>query len=63
MPKNQLTSYSDNIVLHRYRKSKRDVEVLRVTLIEERQRIQAQISNLQEQMSDITNELAKTSSK
>ena len=49
-----------NPVLHRYRKTKRDVVILRESLIEERQRLQKQVNKIQEQMAEITNELKKT---
>jgi hypothetical protein len=49
-----------NPVLYRYRQTKRDVVILRESLIEERQRLQKQVSKLQEQMAEITNELSKT---
>lgn len=48
-----------NPVLYRYRKTQRDVEILRIALIEERQRLQQQVSKLQEQMAEITQELSK----
>lgn len=49
-----------NPVLYRYRQTKRDVVILRESLIEERQRLQKQVTKLQEQMAEITNELSKT---
>jgi len=49
-----------NPVLYRYRQTKRDVVILRESLIEERQRLQKQVTKLQEQMAEITNELNKT---
>ncbi len=49
-----------NPVLYRYRKTKRDVVILRESLIEERQRLQKQVTKIQEQMAEITNELNKT---
>ena len=52
-PKNELV----NPVLHAYRKKKRDVEILRIALIEERQRLQKQVSKCHEQMAEITKEL------
>ena len=52
-PKNEIV----NPVLYRYRRAKRDVEILRVSLIEERQRLQQQVSKCHEQMAEITQEL------
>ena len=49
-----------NPVLFRYRQTKRDVVILRESLIEERQRLQKQVTKIQEQMAEITNELNKT---
>jgi hypothetical protein len=49
-----------NPVLYRYRQTKRDVVILRESLIEERQRLQKQVTKIQEQMAEITNELNKT---
>ena len=49
-----------NPVLYRYRQTKRDVVILRESLIEERQRLQNQVNKIQEQMAEITNELNKT---
>ena len=49
-----------NPVLFRYRQTKRDVVILRESLIEERQRLQKQVSKIQEQMAEITHELNKT---
>lgn len=49
-----------NPVLYRYRQTKRDVVILRESLIEERQRLQKQVTKLQEQMAEITSELNKT---
>jgi hypothetical protein len=48
-----------NPVLHAYRKKKRDVEILRIALIEERQRLQNQVTKTQEQMAEITHELSQ----
>jgi len=47
----------NNLVLDRYKKAKRDVVTLGSSLLEERQRIQSQISNLQEQLKQINEEL------
>ena len=54
-PKNELV----NPVLYRYRRTRRDVVLLQESLVEERQRLQAEISNLQKQLNDITEELSQ----
>lgn len=46
-----------NPVLYRYRQTKRDIEILRIALIEERQRLQKQVNKCHEQMAEITQEL------
>jgi uncharacterized protein YlxW (UPF0749 family) len=48
-----------NPVLYRYRRTRRDVVLLQESLVEERQRLQAEISNLQKQLNDITEELSQ----